>query len=696
MTTLFICEKPSMAQAVSAALSTNPVLKKGYIDGQNGLLFTWAVGHLLTLAPPEFYDEKYKNWRIEDLPIIPQSFNLVPIKENKSQLSVIQSLSKNAELIVNSGDSGREGQTIFEYISIYLKLSNKPTKRLWTSSLTAEAIQRAYKNMKDNIEYQPLFYAGYARAQSDWLIGLNGSRIFSLKGNNRLNIGRVQTPTLAMIYDSCEEHFNFVKTKYYPVKASFQQGEVHYTGIWEGERIVDSSKAQILAGKVQNQPGVINEFEKKTDKKYAPSMYSLSLLQKEANGKYPLSAKEILAIAQSLYEKHKCITYPRTSSSYVTKDDIPFMHQSLKALQNSKYEKEANGAEPSLVHVGNKRICNDAKVDDHHAIMPTHQIPSGLTKNEELIYDMIVKRFLAQFYPPATYDKYVVRTTVTGQTFKTNVSLLISPGWKSIYQNEKDEQEEEIVQKPLLLDPNQKVLCTEAEVLEKETTPLPLYTDGTIIDAMKKAGNKIDDSELKEAIKGSGIGTEATRATILEKLKSTEYIAYKGKSILITDKGKFIIETIRKTNIQSLCSVELTAEWEKRLGLIEKGQYSPKNFMDKIKQFTHSIIKEASTIESTYQKKTVSIGDCPTCKTGKIIEGQKAFGCNRWREGCGFKIWKKQFNKTISDKQAQLLLTKGQTGVLQFTSKEKKTKYKAKLILTDKFDIKLEFVNDKK
>lgn len=699
-TTLFICEKPDMARNIAAALSQQTTEKKGYIEGDNGHIYTYAIGHLLSLAPPEFYNPELKKWAIETLPIIPEQFKLLPIPGKEGQLKIIDSLIKKADIVVNSCDSAREGEVIANYIFIHLGMKNKPIKRLWTSSLTEDAIRRSYQSMKDGEEYKGLFFSGYARAQADWLIGMNASRIYTLKSNGeKFTIGRVQTPTLAMIYDRCEEHFNFSKIKYFPVKVLFRQNDEEYVSYWEGEKIKDKVQAEKIAAKVKNKPGVVKDFEKKSEKKYAPPLFSLSLLTKEANKKYPLGAKEILAIAQSLYEKHKCITYPRTSSSYVTKDDIPVMHQSLKALENSPFENEAKGADPTLVHTGNKRVCNEKGVTDHHAILPTHKIPNNLSQNEQLIYNMIVKRFLSQFYPPALYDKYAILTEVEGEIFKTTVSHLLSAGWKALFLEEKEEQNiDETILKPIQITKEEPVLCIDSEVLEKETSPPPLFTDGTLVDSMKKAGKKVENDELKEVLNAfEGVGTEATRADIIKKLIDTEYISYKGKSLLITVKGKFIIETIRETDIKSLTSVEYTAEWEKRLNLIANNQYSPQEFMLNVKKFTKAIINEASKMESLYRKEIQVLGDCPVCGGGKIVSGKKSYGCSNWKEeGCEFKIWKKSFNKTISEKQALLLLTKRETGVLSFTSKEKGTKFSAKLILDENNQVKLKFANESK
>lgn len=698
MKIVFIAEKPLMAQAIATALSPSYQKKDGYLEGSNHLIFTWALGHLVELSEFEVYDEKYKKWVFKDLPFIPESFKLSPIASKKAQLMKIKGITHDADLIINATDAAIEGQVIYHYIAAYLKLLNKPTKRLWPSSLTPEAIQTAYKNMKDDKFYSPLLAAGICRSQADYLIGLNATRAFTLKtgGGELISVGRIQTSLLAMIYDRCNEHFAFIKRKYYPIQATFEQNGTVYSGKWIGEQYPNKEVAGQIAQKVKNHQGLIKEFKKKRTKEAAPKFYSLSLLQKEANKKYGYSAKDILDSAQSLYEKHKCISYPRTSSSYVTKAEIPGMHKVFALLEKSNYRDYVAKGNPDLVHSQNKALCDENKVDDHHAILPTDKQPEELSEKEQNIYDLIIRRFLTHFLEPAIYEKYAVLTEVCGETFKTNASYLLNTGWRELYIDEKDIEDEEItIAMSLSLLENEKASCTATDIQERETKPLPLYTEGTLIDAMKKAGTKVEDEEARELMKHSGIGTESTRAATIELLKARNYIQPKGKALLITDKGKFVIETIRKTKIQTLTSADYTGEWEKRLKRIKEQTYSPKEFMAMVRKFTETIVSEAGEIKTSYRGDKVEISTCPKCKNGVIIEGKKAYGCSLWKDGCNFTIWKKQFGKMLSVTQAKTLIEKRETGSLSFTNKND-VKYKAKLKLTSDWEIVMEYTNKAK
>ncbi|GMK38762.1 DNA topoisomerase [Paenibacillus sp. CCS19] len=604
MKTLIIAEKPDMGRNIAAAIDPKAKNHRTYLEGDQYII-TWAIGHLIGLAEPDAYDDKYKKWNINDLPIIPDAFKLVPNRKTIDQLKLIGELAKRSDLLINSCDAGREGQHIFSLIQRHLKLK-QPVKRLWISDLTPETIRKGFAELRDGVEFENLTKAAKARSEADWLVGMNGSRAFTTKHNVLLSVGRVQTPVLALIYDRQKQIEAFSSLKYFELEGHFNQQNVNYKGMWQGDRMTDKAKADALAAKVKGKPARIASYEVKDTKEYPNKLYDLTLLQREANGRYGFSAKKTLDTAQSLYEKHKVISYPRTNSNYVTEQNIPEMHKALSALQGTDYDALVKGANRNLVHVGNKAICNPSKVEDHHAIMPTHRKANGLNPDEKKLYDMIVRRFLSQFYPAAEYKMHTVLTEVEGETFKTTVKQLLSIGWKMIYadqQKEKkstskgnakeEEEDEEIeVDEPFSIEPNVPVTCTDAIVKEKDTQPPKAFTEGTLLKAMESAGKQIEDEELRDAMKQSGLGTPATRAATIERLKQVGYVEMQGKKIVITLKGRTAIELIRGAGVELLTSPEMTGQWERRLNEIARGTASDEQFMNKVKQFAAKIVDQ--------------------------------------------------------------------------------------------------------
>ena len=609
--TLVIAEKPDMGRNIAAVIEPKAQNRRSYLEGERYII-TWAIGHLIGLAEPDLYDEKYKKWRFGDLPIIPDHFKLLPNPRTKDQLQVIEELAARSGELVNACDAGREGQHIFSLIVRHLGLK-QPVKRLWISDLTAETIRKGFAQLKDNSEYDNLTQAAKARSEADWLIGMNGSRAFTTKHNELLSVGRVQTPVLALIYDRQKQIEAFDSLKFYDLTGIFEQaGGGSYKGIWQGERLTDPKKAEEIAAKVKGKTGAIASYEVKDTKEYPFKLYDLTLLQREANGKFGFSAKKTLDVAQALYEKHKVISYPRTNSNYVNEQNIPEMHKILDAMRSSPdYGEFVNGASKRFVHVNNKNVCNPAKVEDHHAIMPTMKKPQGLSPDERKLYDLIVKRFLSHFYPAAEYKVHAVLTEVEKETFKTTVKQLLSLGWKVIYAGDaspksggkekgKDkedagaEEEEQETDAPFEVDPKAPVVCSDVEVKEKETQPPKHYTEGTLLKAMESAGKQIEDEELRDAMKDSGLGTPATRAATIERLKQVGYIDMQGKKIVITPKGRTAIELIRGAGVELLTSPEMTGQWERRLTEISRGQASADTFMANVKKFTWLIIDKVN------------------------------------------------------------------------------------------------------
>ncbi|QNK60750.1 type IA DNA topoisomerase [Paenibacillus sp. PAMC21692] len=603
MKTLVIAEKPDMGRNIASAIEPKAKNHRTYIEGEQYII-TWAIGHLIGLAEPDAYDEKYKKWNIQHLPIIPDQFKLVPNRKTIDQLKVIGELAKRCGSLVNGCDAGREGQYIFSLIQRHLKLK-QPVKRLWISDLTPETIRKGFAELKEGSEYDNLTKAATARSEADWLIGMNGSRAFTTKHNVLLSVGRVQTPVLALIYDRQKTIEAFTSLKYFEVEATFIQDDTTYRGMWQGERMTEKEKAEAIAAKVKGKSGRIATYEIKDVKEYPFKLYDLTLLQREANGKYGFSAKKTLDTAQSLYEKHKVISYPRTNSNYVTEQNIPEMHKTLQSLKGTTYNEWAEGANRSLVHKGNKFVCNPAKVEDHHAILPTNRKAGGLSPDEQKLYDLIVRRFLSHFYPAAKYKTHTVVTEVEGENFKTNVKELLSLGWKAIYADqskgnekntkkgkEEEAEQEDEVNEPFHLDRDRPVLCRNAAMKEKDTQPPKAYTEGTLLKAMESAGKQIEDEEVRDAMKDSGLGTPATRAATIERLKNVGYIEMQGKRILVTQKGRTAIELIRAAGVELLTSPEMTGMWEKRLTEIARGGASNLQFMDNVKKFATMIVEK--------------------------------------------------------------------------------------------------------
>jgi DNA topoisomerase III len=616
--TLIIAEKPDMGRNIASVLEPKASNKRTYIEGETYII-TWAIGHLIGLAEPDHYDDRYKRWNFGDLPIIPDTFKLLPNAKTKDQLKVIGEVAKQCDRVVNACDAGREGQLIFSYIQQHLKL-RQPVQRLWISDLTAETIRRGFAELKDGTEYENLTQAARARSEADWLIGMNGSRAFTTKHNELLSVGRVQTPVLALIYDRQKQIEAFDSEKFYEVEGAFDQGETSYRGMWQGDRFKAKEKADEVVLRVKGKTGRIASYEVKDTKEFPFKLYDLTLLQREANGKLGFSAKKTLDTAQALYEKHKVISYPRTNSNYVNGENIPEMHKTLEALKGSvDYGDFARGANKSLVHKNNKFVCNPAKVEDHHAILPTAKRASGLSPDEQKIYDLVVRRFLSHFYPAAEYKVHTVLTEVGEDRFKTTVKELLSLGWKVLYPDQKKAKEakggkgkagkdadgpaekdadkddgpsdlEVETDTPFHVNPDAAVLCSDAVVKEKETQAPKAFTEGTLLKAMESAGKSIEDEELRDVMKDSGLGTPATRAATIERLKHVGYVSMQGKRIVITPKGRSAVELVRGAGVDLLASPEMTGQWERRLNEIARGQASKDAFMEKVKAFARMII----------------------------------------------------------------------------------------------------------
>lgn len=596
-----------------------------------------------------------------------------------------------------------EGEAIYLYIEMFLKLK-KPTFRLWTSSIQPAAIQKAYKSMKPQEEYKYLRQSVLNRTLSDYIIGLSGTRAMTLASASsgamtKLTVGRVQTPVLSLVYDRHIERTKFKKLNYFPVIATFHQNNIHYQGYWVGEKITNQQTAQKLAQFIKNKSGAIIDVQEGNKQTPAPLLMDLTDISRVANERFGYSGMQSLGHLQNLYLK-KVITYPRTSSRYITPDELPLMHKTFDLLKGV-FPHLSVGGTKEFVTAQNKRLVNVEKIEDHHAILPEPVIPQDLSPDEAKVYSIVVERFFMQFQPPMQYVQKDITTDIEGQHFKSVYKQVLNLGWKRIIKSPTEEETVQDEENQFTGYPGvQKgpATCLDSVLEEKETTPPPAYNDGTLMSMMSNISNKITDPELKEKLKDCGIGTSATRAQIIQKLIDTDYLRYEGKKKLeITKKGITLVETLRTTKINLLTSPEMTAMWEKELQAIRNGK-SSKPFMDGIIKFAHQIVSEAKQLNLKSEDLMESYGKCPKCNK-PISINQKSYYCTGYKEGCDFYIWKQQYNKNISPKMFEQLLTKGKTGLLKFESKKSaKSPYKARLTLPEKLDngrLQIEYQDNK-
>jgi DNA topoisomerase-3 len=656
--TLVIAEKPSVARDLAAALpgSFTQAKDKTHLVGDDHVI-TWAVGHLVGLAEPDAYDPKLKKWRFADLPIIPDEFKLVPNDERSAkQLRAIhkQMADEEIEEIVNACDAGREGELIFAYVYDLAK-AKKPVQRLWLSSMTKKAIGEAFEHLRPGDEMKPLEAAARSRSEADWVVGMNATRAASIRlraaFDGAVSLGRVQTPTLALVARREEEIRAFKPEPYWLVEARFgATGERNYSGRYlGGKRLPAEPEAVAIVEAVTGQPGEITKLEKKEEREQPQLLYDLTSLQRHANTLYGFSARRTLSAAQRLYEEHKALTYPRTNSRFLTGDMIAEIKPIAELVGHNAQYKKGSEYVLGLDELPLGRVVNDAKVQDHHAIIPTrseHEL-GRMGQDELKVYDLVAKRFLAIFHPEAVYERTRVETTVVEHIFRTSGRRLIEAGWKSVYGEEADQPggEEDSGGDQLLprLEQGETVQTLEVESIRKETQPPRRFTDASLLGAMETAGKEVEDAELREAMKDSGIGTPATRASIIELLVNREYIEREGRSLVATEKG---IQVIRLLNGHQLTSPELTGNWEHRLGLIEQGEDSREAFMRDIATFTGETVQELDKLKGVRIERA-KLGPCPICGR-EISENRKGYSCwSREDPGCGFVIWKKKAGKSL-------------------------------------------------
>lgn len=617
--TLVLTEKPSVAKDIARVLGCKRS-GNGCIVGDKYIV-TWALGHLVTLADPEAYDDKYKSWRMEDLPMLPGRMKLVVIGQTSKQFKAVSSLLSSAEVsdIVIATDAGREGELVARWI-IQKANCRKPMRRLWISSQTDKAIKEGFASLKPSSQYDNLYRSAQCRAEADWLVGLNVTRALTCKHNAQLSAGRVQTPTLAMIVRREEDILRFRPKDYFTVKADFGEYTALYKDGKGQARFADAAAAKEVADSVRGKRGVLSEVKKVYRFKAPPAAYDLTELQRDANKKYGYSAKQTLSLMQSLYETHKLLTYPRTDSRYITKDVAATLPERLRAIAIGPYKDSANAVLRSKP-LQTKYIVNDAKVTDHHAIIPTEQYVdlNKLSREERHIYDLVVRRFIAVLSAPFEYDEVQVKITVGRYNFYTKGQSIKSAGWKALYDSsladDDDDAEPDLAAQRLpALSQGAAAAVKEVRVCAGKTSPPARYTEATLLTAMENPASQVEDGRLREALKtAGGLGTPATRADIIEKLFNSFYIERRGREIFPTSKGRQLIGIVPP----DLKSAELTAKWEQQLSLIAEGKANDRKFIEEMRGYASSLVQAVKSSTAEYKHDNMTRELCPQC--GKYL-----------------------------------------------------------------------------
>nr|WP_298994878.1 type IA DNA topoisomerase [uncultured Polaribacter sp.] len=672
-----IAEKPSVAREIANILGAK-TKRDGFYEG-NGYAVTYTFGHLCTLLEPKDYKPHWKSWDLNNLPMLPERFDT---KVNgdagiKKQFNIVKSLFEKAEVIINCGDAGQEGELIQRWVINQCNYKGE-VKRLWISSLTEEAIKEGFQNLESSKKYDNLYYAGYSRAIGDWLLGLNATRLYTVKfGGYKqvLSIGRVQTPTLAMLVNRYKEIRDFKPQPYWELQTTYRDTLFNY----EDGRFLKKEDGQILADKVAQSEFEIVSVTKKKGKEYAPKLFDLTGLQVYCNNKFGFSADDTLKIVQKLYEM-KVVTYPRVDTTFLPNDLYPKVHGILSKLTNyNKLTQPLLGKKIKKT----KRVFDDKKVTDHHAIIPTG-IQGNLQYNQQQVYDIITKRFIAVFYPDSDVSNTSVMGIAAEVPFKTTGKEIINKGWRVVFETEESKIKKELNQQltlPSFIKGEKG--SHEPSFLEKETKPPRNFTEASLLRAMETAGKQVDDDEMRELMKENGIGRPSTRASIIETLFRRKYIERKKKLVVPTQTG---IDLINIIDNELLKSAELTGRWEKRLKEIERGEFNAGTFINNMKKMVDELVYEvrsnsskkrissnisviSSTVENSIKSKTkkstksktVTGKTCPKCKTGKLLKGSSAYGCSEYKNNCSFKIPFKIYDKKVSENQIIRLLNKGCT-----------------------------------
>lgn len=646
MKTLVLAEKPSVARDIARVLNCR-IRGDGYLEGSRYIV-TWALGHLVTLAEPDAYDKRYKSWSIEDLPIIPSTTKLMVIKPSSKQFNIVKTQMNRQDVgeIVLATDAGREGELVGRWI-IEKGRINKPLKRLWISSVTDKAIKEGFNRLKDGREYENLFAAAVARAEADWYVGINATRALTCKHNAQLSCGRVQTPTLQMIAAREEEIRNFVPRVFYGIVA--EAGGLKLT--WQeakskDTRIYDLEECDKVLAKLEGKKAEVLKVDKSRKKSNPPRLYDLTELQREANSRFGYSAKETLKIIQSLYERHKIVTYPRTDSRYLTSDMTDTLKERIKACAVYPYTRLTKKALQGLETNQKKAFVDDSKVSDHHAIIPTEQPVSlgVLDEQERRIFDLIVKRFLAALYPPFVYEQVIVTAAIGGEHFIARGKTVIDQGWKEVYDNsyedeDGDTEETEGVAEQVLprVEKGEVLKVSTVSRTEGKTRPPELFNEGTLLSAMENPAKYMahESRDLIKTIgKTGGLGTVATRADIIEKLFNNFLMEKEGKHIRLTSKGKQLLELVP----EELKSPALTAQWEQKLEAISQGLLKKEEYMGEIKDYTKVVVGEIKSTDKKFRHDNITGNKCPQCGRNLLeVKGKKGKMLVCQDRSCGYR-----------------------------------------------------------
>jgi DNA topoisomerase-3 len=721
MTIVVVAEKPSVARDIARVLGARRKAQ-GFLEG-NGYVVTWALGHLVHFAEPDDYGPPWSGrWSVGQLPMIPEQWQLKTQRSTVKQFQVVKKLINDpgSEQIICATDAGREGENIFRLIYQHARC-RKPIQRLWVSSLTDEAIAEGFRRLRPGSAFDDLGQAARARAQADWLVGMNLTRAYTVHNQALCTIGRVQTPTLAMIVGRDQRIASFRKTFFYELMAALEEGFCAKYSRNGQTRIDDKAEAERLHRElIPHRTGTVRRIEKKTRRNRPPPLYDLTNLQRDANRRFGFTAARVLEYAQALYETHKLISYPRTESRHIAEDMVPALPGILEKLDHPQAAAALERLQGG--HRLGKAYVDRTKLTDHHAILPTGRTPPpGLSPALRKIYDLVVGRFVGVFLPDQVVEETVVSLDIGGATFVAKGSVVLEAGWKQAEPGGPEgqravgtveEKGEDAPQTLPSLQQGQTVHVRAMEVLEKETQPPRHYTDATLLAAMKNAGREIEDDSLAEAMKQTGLGTPATRAEIIEKLIRTEYVQRERKQLRATEKGRALIGLVA----EPLRSPELTAAWEQQLKEVEEGRRPAGEFYRGIVGFIRELVPEVAEgpalsseqVAAARQRKTggrakggkrgslrpAGLGRCPLCKEGDIGETAKAYGCSRYRQGCSFTIWKRVAGLKLTKKQVEQLLREGRTGRIEgFTSKAGKP-FAAALRLGEGFKVEFDFAGE--